>query len=143
MLIKKEILISADISKVWKIFSQLENWPKWSGCILKAKWISEDEWKKDSLFAQTAKGFGFIKQFKSDVRIVEIKPYKKVKWTGTRKLINGTHAFEFIKIDGKTKVINHEYFKGLLAPVLFPLFKNDFELHFEQFLNGLKKEAEK
>ena len=143
MLIKKEIIINADTKKVWEIFCELENWPKWSGCIIETKWLSKDKWKKDSKFAQTAKGFGFIKQFTSNVRIVEIKPYKKVKWTGTRKLINGTHAFEFIKINGKTRIINHEYFKGLLSPLFFPLFKNGFELHFEQFLKGLKDEAEK
>ena len=115
MLIKKEILINANIKKVWKIFSQLENWPKWSGCILKAKWISKDKWKKDSQFMQTVKGFGFIKQFKSNVKVIEIKPYKKVKWAGTRKLIKGTHAFEFIKIKGKTKVINPGPFGKILV----------------------------
>ena len=143
MLIKKEILINADVKKVWKIFCKLERWNAWSGCIIQARWIYGEKWKPESMFLQTVKGFGIIKKFDSKVKLLEVESYKKATWSGTRKLINGTHTFEFQKIGGKTKVRNFENFKGILAPVLFPMFKNNFELYFGQFLEGLKKEAER
>ncbi len=143
MHIKKEILIDAKSEKIFQIFSDLERWHQWGGCIIKAMWISGREWQPESMFLQTVRGFGMIKKFDSKVKILESEPCKKVTWTGTRKLINGTHTFEFKGIGNKTKVSNFENFRGILAPVLFPLFKNNFEIYFEQFLEGLKKEAEK
>ena len=143
VLIKKEIIINADIQKVWSIFSQLENWPKWGCYILQASWVSKNKWKVGSRFTQTIKGFLGFKEFKSNPEIITIEPYKIVTWAGTRKLIKGTHTFKFQKIGSKTKVSNEEYFTGLLAPILLPFFKNKFEFYFEEFLNGLKKETEK
>mgnify|MGYP001614861096 CR=1 FL=1 len=143
MQIKKEILINADVKKVWKIFSKLERWSMWSDCITNAKWISKTEWKTGSKFTQTVKGFGIFRAFKSNPVILDVKLFKLISWSGTRKLIKGVHTFKFQKIGNKTKVLNIEHFRGLLAPFIFPLIKNKFGLYFEQFLNGLKIEAEK
>ena len=41
------------------------------------------------------------------------------------------------------KDINIEYFKGPLAPLIFPFIEGKFEIYFERFLNGLKTKAEK
>ena len=143
MLIKKEIVINSDVKKVWKMFCQLEGWPKWGGYIIDTRWIFGEKWKKGSQFLQVVKGFGVIKQLKSLAKVLEVKNYNAIKWAGTRKFIKGTHTFKFEKIGNKTRVTNIENFTGLLAPVIFPLIKNKFNMYFEQFLNGLKKEAEK
>ena len=143
MLIEKEIVINADVKKVWKIFCQLESWHRWGGYVIHTKWISKGKWKKNSKFLQVVKGFGFIKQFESQPRILEVKNYNTIKWAGTKKFIKGVHTFKFEKIGNKTKVMNMENFTGLLAPLISPLIKNKFNMYFEQFLKGLKKEAEK
>lgn len=143
MLIKKEIIINADVKKVWKIFSDLEKWPEWSGYILKTKWISKEKWQPNAMFSQTTKGFGPVNQFVSKVKLIKVEPYKTIAWTGSRKLISGTHTFEFREVKNNTKVLNSEYFKGVLEPILGHLIKPKFEFYFEQFLDGLKKEAEK
>ena len=143
MLVKKGILINADIKKVWKTFCQLEKWPKWGAYITKTKWLSNDKWQVGSVFVQTIKGFMFAKGYNSKCRILKINPYKVVKWRGTRKLVYGTHSLKFQKIGTKTKISNIEYFRGPLAPIIFPFVKNRFESNFEQFNKGLKKEAEK
>ena len=143
MQIKKEILINADLKKVWKIFCQLEEWPKWGGYILKSQWLSRRKWAVSSQFAQTGRCVGPIKKFESKPKILEIKKYSCVTWSGTRKLIRGIHTFKFQKIGNRTKVSNIEHFKGILAPLVFPFIKNNFNFYFEEFLNGLKKEAEK
>ena len=136
-------MINADVKKVWKIFCQLENWPKWGGYIIETKWLSKEKWGEGSRFMQIVMGFGFIKQFKSQPRILEVKTYDTIAWTGTRKLIKGVHTFKFEKISNKTKVTNIENFTGLLAPIIFPVIKSKFNIYFQQFLNGLKKESEK
>ena len=143
MPIKKEIIINSDIKKVWKIFSQIEKWPEWGGYIKHAKWLSEKKWKRGSRFIQIIKGFGIFKDFKSDVTMLNVMPAKYVEWTGKRRLMRGVHSFKFIKTANKTKVVNEEYFEGLLSPFIFPFIKKNFGVYFEQFNQGLKKEAEK
>lgn len=143
MLIQKEIIINADIKDVWEIFYDLERWPEWSSYIIETKWITKGKWEKGCKFIQVVKGFGIIKKFQSKSIIKEVKPYNTVTWYGTRKWIMGTHTFKFQKIKNKTKVKNFEYFSGFAAPLLFPFFKNNFNLYFKQFLYGLKKESEK
>ena len=141
--IKKEILIKSDIANVWKVFCELEKWPLWGGYIIKSEWISGKGWAKNSRFSQTVKGFWLISKFKSEPRILEVVPFKRVKWAGTRKLIKGTHTFLFKKIGRNTKVSNLENFSGILAPFVLPVMRGNFESYFEQFLEGLKRESER
>ncbi len=142
MQIYKEIKINAPVNKAWKTFSQLEKWPKYCDCIKKAYWTSPEKWNLNSTFTQVIK-IGILKRV-SHPRIVKIKRGKYVTWAGTGRLIQGVHTLMFEKINNnKTKVINKEYFKGILAFMIFPLIKNKFEEYFGQFLNGLKRECER
>ena len=143
MLVNKEIIINADIKKVWRIFSRLEEWPKWGGYIIKTKWLSKRKWKTGAMLKQTIKGFDIMKEYTSISKIIEAKPYNLVIWTGTGLLVRGIHTIKFEKIDKKTKVSNIEQLKGPLAPIIAPFVKDKFEIYFEQFLDGLKIEAEK
>jgi hypothetical protein len=143
MKIKKEIVIDADVKKVWKAFSDLERWPEWSGYILRAKWLTSRRWENNSRFTQTIKGFFVFNKFVSFPKIIDVEPYRCVTWTGTRRLIRGIHTLKFEKINKITKVTNLEFFRGPLAAIIFPLVKNKFNLYFKQFLEGLKRECEK
>src|SRR3989344_9006788 len=102
MLIKKEIMINADITTVWQIFSRLERWPKWGGYIINAGWNTKKKWKQGSKFTQIVKGFNVIKSLKSEPMIIKIKPYSIVTWRGARKLIKGIHTFKFQKVGSRT-----------------------------------------
>lgn len=143
MLIKKEIIINAPPKKVWKTFSKLEKWPEWSSHIVKAYWTSPKKWALNSTFTQIVKKVVPFKNLASNSKILKIKTYAVVIWTGSRTLIRGIHTFKFDKIKNKTKVQNIEKFTGVLAPFIFPFIKKKFELYFEQFLRELKKESEK
>ena len=142
-MIKKEIIINSDVKKVWEIFCRLENWPKWGHYILGTKWLSGKRWRKNSMFVQQISGFLFFKVYNSKCRVLEVEKYKIIKWEGTRKLIQGVHVLKFEKIGNKTKFSNIEYFKGPLAYFIYPLVKKRFELDYDKFNNGLKREAEK
>src|SRR3989338_9223241 len=132
MQIYKEVEVNAPINKVWKIFSQLEKWPKYCDCIKKACWTSPKKWALNSAFMQIIE-MGPIKRI-SYPRIIEIERDKYVTWTGTGSLVQGVHTLMFERTsNNKTKVINKEYFKGILAPIIFPFIKNKFEEYFWQF----------
>jgi len=142
-MIKREIIVNSDIKKVWRIFSQLENWPKWGYYILGAKWLSKSRWKPNSMFIQKIRGFLFFKVYNSKCRILKVEKYKLIKWEGTRKLIQGVHILKFEKIGNKTKFSNIEYFKGPLASFIYPLVKKRFNFDYGKFNSGLKREVEK
>ena len=142
-MIKKEIIINSDVKKVWKVFCKMENWPKWGYYVLSAKWLSNSKWKTNSKFIQKIKSLLFFKIYNSKCRILKIKKYRLIEWEGTRKLIQGVHSLKFKKIGNKTKFSNMEYFKGPLAPLIYPLIKKRLELYYEKFNKGLKREAEK
>lgn len=142
MKLAKEIIINTSSQKVWKSFSHIEKWPKYCDCIKKAYWTSPKKWSLNSTFTQVIK-IGILKRV-SYPRIIKIKRGKYVTWTGTGSLVQGVHTLIFEKINNrKTKVVNKEYFKGILALIIFPFIKSKFEGYFEQFLNGLKRECEK
>ena len=142
MQISKEIIINAPIKEVWGVFSKLEEWPELCNNIVKTYWNTKEKWTLESSFTQIVKGITPLKII-SKTKFIEIVPYKKVTWTGTRSTIQGVHTFKFEKINKKTKVTNIEYFKGPLAPLIFPFIEGKFEIYFERFLNGLKTKAEK
>ena len=142
MQIKRDLIVNAPVSKVWKTFSKLEKWTDYSGYIKKACWTSPEKWSLNSTFTQVIK-IGILKRV-SHPRIIKIKKCNYVTWTGTGSLVQGVHTLIFEKINNKkTKAVNTEYFKGILAPIIFPFIKNKFEEYFWQFLNGLKRESEK
>jgi len=139
--INKSIIIDASPSETWEVFSELEKWPKYCDYITKAYWTSKERWNSHSTFVQVMKGIGPF-NYTSHPKIIKIKKQNFVAWTGTGSLVQGVHTLTFQKINNKTKVINKEYFKGILAPIIFPFIKKKFEEYFEQFLNGLKRETE-
>ena len=143
MLVKKEIIINANVKRVWRIFSRLEEWPKWGGYIIRTKWLSKTKWKRGAMLKQTIKGFDIMKEYTSISKIIEAKSHNLVIWTGTGLLVRGIHTIKFQRINNRTKVSNIEQLKGPLAPFIAPFVKDKFEIYFEEFLRGLKREAEK
>lgn len=141
--IKKEIIIDSPKKKVWDVFSELEKWPELCNYISKAYWVTSKKWTLDSSFTQIVVNIIPLNKNISHTKFIKIIPGKIATWTGTRSLIKGVHTFKFEKINNKTKVVNIEYFKGPLAPIIFPFIKNNFSLYFEQFLKGLKRKVEK
>src|SRR3989338_6802463 len=137
MQVRKELVINSSFNRTWKAFSQIEKWPEYCDCIKKAYCTSPKKWALNSTFVQIIK-IGPIKRI-SHPRIIKIKKGKYVAWTGTGSLVQGVHTLIFEKVNGnKTKAINKEYFKGILAPIIFPFIKDKFEGYFWQFLEGLK-----
>jgi len=142
MKIKKEIIINSTPKKVWEVFSDIEKWPELCSYVSKAYWNTSEKWALDSSFTQVIVNIIPLKKNISHTKFIKIIPGKIVTWTGTRTLIKGVHTLKFEKINSKTRVVNLEYFKGPLAPIIFPFIKNRFEAYFEQFLKGLKRKTE-
>lgn len=169
--INQAVLIRASPEKVWKVFSNLDLWPKLNPYYRHAKHVSGRRWAKGSRF-EFFSDYGFVKNHKSqrfghskssawflsmleniyfrhfrfaaNVTILKSNPPYFVEWIGSRPLIKGKHSFTFKKVKNGTEVTNHEEFTGIGLPIMLILnLKPKIEDSFREFMKGLKKEAEK
>ena len=140
--IKQQIFIHASPKRAWEVFSKLENWPKLNPIYIYAKHISGPKWSVGSRF-EFLSDYGFIKS-KAKPIVLRSNPPNFIEWIGTKHFLKGKHSFTFKKIKNGTEVTNYEEFTGIGLPIIRILnLKPKVENSFKQFLQGLKKEAEK
>ena len=140
--INKKIFIKASPEKVWKVFSDLENWHRLNPYCKYARHISGPKWAAGSRF-EFLSDYGFVKS-KARPIILKSNPNHFVEWVGTKPFIKGKHSFAFRKIRNGTEVINYEEFTGIGLPLISILnLKPKIEKSFEMFMGGLKRGAER
>ncbi len=132
---KKEILINAPIVVVWKIQSDINNWPKWQKDVSFAK--LEGDLQKGTSFRWKAMGMGITSTLQNVI------PNKIISWTGNSIGMKAIHIWKFEKQGNKTKVITEESLSGWF-PRILKIFKKDFlDESLTKALETLKIEAER
>ncbi len=139
--IKTEIIIDADISKVWNVLMDFENYSKWNPFI-KSINGEQKQGNKLTVFIRPPDGNEMI--FKPKILILEHN--SEFRWKG-KLLINGIFDGEhFFKMEylGKhqTKFIHGEKFSGILVSFMGKMLektKDGFQLMNE----AIKKECER
>ena len=133
--IKTEILVNATPEKVWSIFTDFENYPKWNPFI-------------KSLNGQVAPGQKLkvrieppgMKGMTMQPIVLDFEKNRKFRWIGhlfIKGLFDGEHCFELLNNgNGTTTFIQSEKFYGILVP----LFKKMLD---KNTLNGFKMMNEK
>lgn len=139
--IQTEIIIDADISKVWNVLTDFENHPKWNPFI---KSISGEQkvGNKITVSIQPPDGNGMT--FKP--RILILDQNREFRWKG-RLLINGIfdgeHFFKMESLgDGQTKFIQGEKFSGILVSLMGKMLEKTKE-GFQLMNEAIKKECER
>ena len=140
--INKKIFIKASPEKVWKVFINLENWPKLNSYCKYARHVSGPKWAAGSRF-EFLSDYGFVKS-KAKPIILKSNSNHFVEWVGTKPFIKGKHSFTFRKVRNGTEIINYEQFSGIGSPIIHLLnLKPKIEDSFRRFMAGLKREAER
>src|ERR1035437_2346324 len=139
--IKTEILINATSDKVWTVFTNFDNYPKWNPFI-------------KSIIGQVLVGNVIIVQlkppgakgmtFKPKVLTFEIN--KELRWLRHLLfpgLFDGEHKFELIDNgDGTTTFRQSERFKGILVPLFKKMLDENTMNGFNLMNQKLKELAE-
>jgi uncharacterized membrane protein len=142
IVIEEKILINAPPKEVWKLFSNLDNWPKFNPMYKYAKQLSEDEFEVGSHFEFYSE-IGMIKS-KSLTTVLRSEPPNLISWMGSKKILRGKHTFAFNEVANGTEVTNYEEFTGPGIPLFLILgLKSKMRESFKVFLKGLKKECER
>lgn len=141
MKIKTEILIHSTPDKVWDVFTDFENYPKWNPFIKSVKGEVKLYNKiKVKIRQSDTKEMGFKPKIKT------LSVNKELSWLGHLwfpGLFDGEHKFELIDHkNGTTTFIQSETFKGLLVSLLKKQLENNTKKGFEEMNMKLKKMVE-
>ena len=130
------ILINAELSSVWSILTNAEDFARWNSTIISLK----GEFKKgEKLIIQSD-----VDLYKKSIyRVGSVIPDKEMVWRfGNLALFKSNLTFNLIDHeDGSTIFIMTEVLSGLFAPFILG-FTPDFDDTFSQFAVDLKEEAE-
>lgn len=137
-----EVTINATPAQVWNVLTDFENYPEWNPFIKEFKGNPATD-KKVSVFIQPPGQKGM--RFTPEIKVWE--PNKHFAWKGKvmfKGIFDGEHHFELEALpNGTTKLIQHEYFSGILVPIMKKSLQNETKQGFEALNLAIKERAEK
>lgn len=112
---RNQIKIDAPVETVWKVLTNIKNWPKWQKAVTETQVLGNIE--EGTQFNWKANGLSL----KSKVHTSN--PYTEFGWTGKTLGAYAIHNWIFIKKDNTTVVVVEESLQGVLPK----LFKSYFQ----------------
>jgi hypothetical protein len=139
--IQTEILINTDITKVWDVLMNFDNYPKWNPFITS---ISGERKLGNRLTVSINPPGGKGMTFKPNILTLEAN--KEFRWKGKlgiNGIFDGEHYFILESVDKDiTKFIHGEKFSGLLVPLVGKMLDKT-QKGFQLMNESIKKECEK
>ncbi|KXS42654.1 SRPBCC domain-containing protein [Methanolobus zinderi] len=137
-----DIEINAPADKVWHILTDFENLSSWNPfMIVKKGKLEEGKRLEVTLSIPGSRPMTF------KPIVLKVDPVKEFRWSGNmwiRGIFDGEHVFRIEKLDEhRTRLIQCERFRGILAPLILHLMKENIETGFEKMNRSLKNVSEK
>jgi hypothetical protein len=139
--IQTEILINTDITKVWDVLMNFDNYPKWNPFITS---ISGEPKLGSRLTVSIKPPGGKGMTFKPNILTLEAN--KEFRWKGKlgiNGIFDGEHYFILESVDNDiTKFIHGEKFSGLLVPFVRKMLDKT-QKGFQLMNESIKNECER
>jgi hypothetical protein len=139
--IQTEILINTDITKVWDVLMNFDNYPKWNPFITS---ISGERKLGSRLTVSINPPGGKGMTFKPNILTLEAN--KEFRWKGKlgiNGIFDGEHYFILESVDKDiTKFIHGEKFSGLLVPFVRKMLDKT-QKGFQLMNESIKNECER
>lgn len=132
---KKSIVINAPVEKVWRIFSDVDNWDAWQKEIESPK--IDGAFKAGTIFNWKSNGLTIT----STLQTVETN--KMVGWSGPAFGAFAIHTWYFKEHNGQTTISVEESMEGWLVSLLKSKFQSSLDTSITHWLNDLKVKSEK
>lgn len=132
---KNQIEISAPIEIVWKILTNIDDWPKWQKSVSEAVMMGSVE--EGTKFNWKAGGLSF----KSCIHTS--KPNKEFGWTGVTFGASAIHNWKFAEKGNKTIVNVEESLQGVFPKFFKGFFQKELDKGVLTNLEELKTASEK
>jgi hypothetical protein len=106
------IQIDTPPAKVWEVLTDLAAYPRWNPLFPEA---SGQITVGSRLILKTVKPNGRTMTVKP--KILAVEPNAELRWSaGLPGVIGGEHSFTLAPVDGGTRLVQSETFRGLLVP---------------------------
>lgn len=135
LIAKRKVLINAPIDHVWRIQSDINNWPQWQKEVSFAK--LQGELTKGTSFTWKAMGMSIHSQLQ------EVIKNKIIGWSGKSFGMSAVHIWEFAKQGNKTMVTTEESLSGWIPRLIKLFYPNFLDQSLLKSLETLKTQAEK
>ena len=137
-----DIIIEAPINEVWDLLTDFQSFDKWNPFITRIKGELEPGSKLDVYMQPPGmKGVNF------NPVITKVEPVHEYRWMGNlwvKGIFDGEHVFRIEELENsRTRFIQCERFRGILAPLILSLIGERTRQGFESMNNNLKKVCEK
>ncbi|HII99657.1 MAG TPA: SRPBCC domain-containing protein [Methanoregula sp.] len=135
------IEISATPERVWEILTAFAAYPDWNPFIRNIRGDLVEGGQITADLRPTGSAGMTIRPF-----LLIVNPPHELRWRGHllfQGLFDGEHVFEIRPLEERRSLfIQHEYFSGLLLPLLVPMLKRDTARGFFKMNEALKIRAE-
>lgn len=132
------ITINAPIATVWRALTDFDAYPEWN------PWVRfTGHPRPGAEVPMTIKLFG--RALTVTVHIEAVDEERELRWRGgPPRLMSGAHFFELRPLDaGSTELVQGERFRGLGAPILWPLLRSELMAFYGRINRALKARAER
>ncbi len=110
MVIQEKIRIDAPLSRVWQVFSKMEDWETWNEVCEQCYYLEGDEMARGACFSFVIKPFRI--PIRLAARFVNCVPGREVTWVGDRLGIHAEHTFRFSEQNAQVTLLSIERFSG-------------------------------
>ncbi|GBC63647.1 hypothetical protein DENIS_4645 [Desulfonema ishimotonii] len=141
MMIREDIEIHAPLSRVWQVFSAMEDWERWNTVCQDCCLVEGEEMAADTCFSFTLRPYRI--PLKITPRIVECDPGREVVWAGSRLGVHAEHRFIFKDAGEIVTLTSIEEFRGVMFQISRLIFVPQ-KLHrlTRQLMRAIKTQAE-
>lgn len=139
--IRTEIIINATAQKIWSLLIDFENYNEWNPFIIE----SSGKAIVGNKISNTMKIQGKVQTFKP--LLLEVTENQRLEWLGSlffKGVFDGRHYFEIQQLEkGNCKLIQGEYFTGILVKPVLKKIKKDTIAGFAAMNEAIKIKSEK
>ncbi|UPK68523.1 SRPBCC family protein [Chitinophaga filiformis] len=131
---RKSIVINAPVEKVWKIFSDVDDWDTWQKEIVSP--ALNGQFKEGAAFDWKSNGLTIHSTLNN------VQPNREVSWSGPAFGAFAIHRWHFSMQNGQTLVLVEESMEGWLVQLLAGKFQSGLDTSIDHWLAYLKVAAE-
>jgi hypothetical protein len=140
--LQAEIEIQASPERVWEVLTDFDTYPRWNPFMVQA----EGRPAAGERLLVRMRPPGRRRPMAFRPQVVEATPGRRLRWLGrllVPGLFDGDHSFTIEpSAPGRTRLVQHEAFRGLLAPLLLAVLAKPTLAGFQQMNQALKAQAE-
>ena len=110
VVIRESLMIAAPPERVWRVFTEVERWPRWNPVVRSPRFREGPPWQRGAVLEFTVKPWW--KSLRIRGEIIDVSPRSSVTWAGGGGGIFGKHTFTFEPDGEGTLATNMEVFMG-------------------------------